>query len=163
MSEFETESGTIITVDLEHKPLKGFWTPSTNSLPNSQPMLEAGVREMTIDVTEGCPRGIEIEVIVPLSLYREIEASQHFGVLEEQGSFSSKLTHKDNPIHLVLALDMSKLSPSQFEGLDVANMPYDLEEVVAATQLGWVGSPFRLIDNWRCVRVKKDPTFRAEG
>ena len=98
-----------------------------------------------------------------MALFREAEVQNYFGISIASRTFSSAQTTQQSPIHVVLSLDMSKLSPTQFEALDLINEPYDLEEVVAAVTLGWNGSPFREIESWRYVKVRMDPTYEIES
>ena len=161
MSNLETETGTLVKVDLAHLPVKGFWVGANNTQAGAEPDIVGALREIVIDIVDGDPKAIQVEFVVPIKIYRQIEANQYFSVVFDMGSFSSSSTSLEAPVHLLLSLDMSLLSPSQFGGLDIANNRYDLEEVVAAVQVGWEGSPFRAVESWRCLHVEKDPSYEA--
>ena len=159
MSDLQTASGTLVKVDLAHRPVKGFWLGSNNTEAGAEPDIVGTLCELVIDIVDGVPKAIQVEFVVPIKLYRQIEANRYFSVDFEMGSFSSMSTPPNAPVHMLLSLDMSLLSPNQFGGLDIANNRYDLEEVLAAVQVGWEGSPFRAVESWQCLRVEKDPTF----
>ena len=80
MTDLQTESGTLVKVDLSHRPVKAFWLGSNNSEAGAEPDIVGTLCELVIDIVDGVPKAIQVEFVVPIELYRQIEANRFFAV-----------------------------------------------------------------------------------